>query len=312
MAADPSPDEVLSALQVTGFLLEQEVRRIVESAGFDAAISRAYQDPDEGKSREIDVLGWKPFFIHDRFDCVFGMRLIIECKNPKSPYVVVGHAATEYEKRQMRSGASFWTSGFNVGKMPHPQISGLEVEEHRPIWDLLGLSDAPGSPTSDSFVGNQLISLERKGSEWFAGNSHIFDGIVMPLTKAVNTFKRINSNRAREAFQDHEQSHNSVTLPILVTSNKIFEVNTDANDVAAAEVPWTNVMRQVHSKNMRANIKIEVVQSKYLGDFLEQRAIAFGDEVADRIRKCPEVLMARQLTDLPQTANLEHLNLGQC
>ncbi|MET3349569.1 UNVERIFIED_ORG: hypothetical protein ABID57_001241 [Arthrobacter sp. UYEF1] len=309
MAAGPSPEEVLSALKVTGFLLEQEVLRMVEDHGFYADISRAYDDPDEGKSREIDVFGWKPFYVHERRDCVFGIRLIIECKNPKSPYVVIGHTPNSGEKRGMGGGYSFWTPLVEIGTTPHPNVPARYSVHHLSPPDLLGFADLEGSPTNEHFVGNQLIAMERKGTEWFAGNSHIFDGIVMPMLKAMSHHQQVNRNVRSGPLQTGEQSHNSLTVPILVTSNQIFEVNTDNEPSEAVAVPWTNVTRQVKTKDVQRTIKIDVVQASHLSDFLEQRVLKFGDAAAQLIQLCPEILTVRKLDELPPGASTGHLHI---
>ncbi|WOH18277.1 hypothetical protein IRJ34_18265 [Paenarthrobacter sp. GOM3] len=306
-AHGPSPEQVLSALKVTGFLLEQEMFRVVENHGFYADISRAYDDPEEGKSREIDVFGWKPFFIHERRNCVFGIRLIIECKNPKSPYVVIGHTPNDNELGGMRGGYSFWASHIEVGRTPHPNGSAMQSVHHSSLMELLGLNNIAGNPTDEHFVGNQLIAMERKGSDWFAGNSHIFDGIVMPMVKAMSHYQQVNRGGRTGPLQGGEQSHNSLTMPILVTSNEIFEVNTDLDEIVAVSVPWTNVTRQIKTKNLQTTVKIQVVQAKHMSEFLEQRVLAFGNAVAERVLKCPEILMVRNLQDLPPGASREHL-----
>jgi hypothetical protein len=58
----PSPNEVLEAVRATGFLLEQEVAQRLDDYGFHSEVSRAYEDLDEGKSREVDVWGFKQMF----------------------------------------------------------------------------------------------------------------------------------------------------------------------------------------------------------------------------------------------------------
>src|SRR4051794_34728823 len=59
MAAEPSTDEIMAAIRDSGYLMEQEVATQLEGCGLHVRTNVAFEDPDEGKSREIDVAARK-------------------------------------------------------------------------------------------------------------------------------------------------------------------------------------------------------------------------------------------------------------
>lgn len=55
MSGTPSNEEIMDAIEQSGYLLEQHVATQLESLNFYVKTNIAFEDPDEGKSREIDV-----------------------------------------------------------------------------------------------------------------------------------------------------------------------------------------------------------------------------------------------------------------
>lgn len=51
----PSPKRMMEALRKSGYLFDHEVAIAVERMGFYVERSHAYVDPDEGKSRKVDI-----------------------------------------------------------------------------------------------------------------------------------------------------------------------------------------------------------------------------------------------------------------
>lgn len=305
----PSSEEVVAALRQTGFILEQDVRKVLEKRDIHCEVSRAYEDPDEGKSREIDVWGYKEFFRDESERIIFAIQLVVECKNPKSPYVIVGRSARDRDRVKVPYGAKFYCDeGIPVPLPPSPPSTESKWTRYRPIWHILDLSSAPGSPSADSFVGNQLVVMERK-KEWIADNDHMFNGIVMPMAKAVSALSK--RTIARGKFDPATNfSSNKITLPILVTSNDIFEVDTESDTLEAVKKPWSNVVRHIKTDKLDLHLRVDVVQAQYLDDFLSERVLAFGSEVAQRVRKCPEILTVTDLGDLPDDADIRHLSVA--
>src|SRR5712692_10210423 len=79
--------DIITALQASGYLLEQDVATVLESHDFLVQTSRAFLDPDEGKSREMDVWAYKQVFRDEGQRLSVSLELICECKNKGNPLV---------------------------------------------------------------------------------------------------------------------------------------------------------------------------------------------------------------------------------
>ncbi len=55
MADPPTDEQIVEALGRTGYLFEQEVATLFEDMGYNVATNTAFEDPEESKSRELDV-----------------------------------------------------------------------------------------------------------------------------------------------------------------------------------------------------------------------------------------------------------------
>jgi hypothetical protein len=91
VGAVPTPEEILEALSRTGFLLEQEVATELQNLGLHVNTGVAFEDPDEGKSREIDVLATSFHMNHKNMVGV-QYEIVCECKNTQWPFVLIGPA----------------------------------------------------------------------------------------------------------------------------------------------------------------------------------------------------------------------------
>ena len=85
----PSEDEILKAVENSGYLMEQEVATILEELNFNVKTNSPFEDEEEGKSREIDILAPKELYKDDENKLTIYCVLICECKNNKNPFVFI-------------------------------------------------------------------------------------------------------------------------------------------------------------------------------------------------------------------------------
>lgn len=88
-------DEMLEALQRSGYLLESEISKFLSQASFFVESNQVILDPITGKNREIDLIAeyydWdKPI---GKSKCCAKIRFIFEIKNNNTPFVLL----TEYQ-----------------------------------------------------------------------------------------------------------------------------------------------------------------------------------------------------------------------
>lgn len=79
MAAGPSNDEIMAAINESGYLMEQEVATQLEQRGLHVRTNVAFEDPDESKSREIDVVAVKRASFDEAAKLSAYVELLVEC-----------------------------------------------------------------------------------------------------------------------------------------------------------------------------------------------------------------------------------------
>ena len=65
----PRSNDIIDALKQSGYLMEQEVATQLETLSFHVWTNWAFEDSDEGKSREIDVRAIKRWLTTKRKSC---------------------------------------------------------------------------------------------------------------------------------------------------------------------------------------------------------------------------------------------------
>lgn len=100
MGQAPTVEEIISALKESGYLMEQEVASQLEALGFQVYTNTAYQDPEEGKSREIDVRAVKRIAYNEEKKIVVFAEMIVECKNNSNPFIFIERTKNSADQRK--------------------------------------------------------------------------------------------------------------------------------------------------------------------------------------------------------------------
>jgi hypothetical protein len=89
MSASPSEDEIMAPINASRYLMEQEVATLLEHRGLHVRTNVAFEDPEEGKSREIDVIAIQRVAIDEDAKLAAYVELLVECKNNTNPFVFI-------------------------------------------------------------------------------------------------------------------------------------------------------------------------------------------------------------------------------
>ena len=109
MGAEPSLDEIMAAIEESGYFMEQHVATQLERLGFQVTTNFAVEDPDEGKSREMDVRAVKRVAVAEQEKIAAFVELIVECKNTSNPFVFIARPKNERDLRAVLGNAYFLT-----------------------------------------------------------------------------------------------------------------------------------------------------------------------------------------------------------
>jgi hypothetical protein len=277
---------VISSLERTGYLLEQRVARKVRSAGFTAITGKAFKDPEEGKSREVDVFAVRKVWDSPSKDVLVSIQLVIECKRSDGPYVVIGRTPNAMDTHRQPHSHT----------MPISQVRWLEyigeqtARQHgMQTWKWLGFHELPGSPNHDVRKGVQLVRMNLKNKAWTAENSSVFE-LTVPLMKAVEAFRP-----PRDKNPEPRYAHLCLCFPIIVTSGELFYVNGESEAPAAEQVDWAPLERDIDMNSMAGLFNLDVVTYSALDRYLQERVLSFSGAVGEEVAKAPDRLKRREL-----------------
>jgi hypothetical protein len=259
----PSSAEIISALERTGFLLEQRAALELKDAGFVAVINDAFPDPDTGKSRELDLYGGMSYEVSDTGPST-SANVLIECKNTRDPYLVIG------------ANTDRWTM-LDESVIPSFDPLKFQFRDKFSIVNELDLERLPGDDRKESFVGFQLVQMNRNRSEWRADNSSVYDSIIYPLAKARQYHIDRNSTESdtKEGLKEWEFPFVTYYFPVLLTTAAIFTVTVSGEPApAVSEVGWTTLQRAFNSTEFKTLFRMDVVNFASFHDYLLNRVAA--------------------------------------
>ena len=274
MPEPPSKDEIVAALAASGFLMEQEVATQLEEVGFHASTGRAYTDPEEGKSRELDVFG----FLKTTYDQVrrraVHVQLLCECKNTLNPYVFLNRRKSEADLRRSPTEYLF--------PMEHIEVRRGEGRQYVPPFHELGLG-ASHYRFQQSLKAVQIVRLDHPKAIWTADNTSVFTSLVYPLAKALRAFQ--SNHRYVKPFTGNvmttqEWAVATLTFPMVIVRSPLWTVDVHHDPITPEQVPFVSLERDLKSKEVSGYFAIDFVQQASLTEFLTTNVKPFAAAVA--------------------------------
>lgn len=230
--------------------------------------------------------------------------VVVECKNWNAPVVVIGR-----DKSRAWRARSFGEAAFSGDPLADESLN--RKDDFFSSVVFLKLRTLPASVESSGFFGNQIVLLERKGADYAAGNSGIYESALLPIGKA--TFSE------QEALLDGPQStwanpgdttRPSVVLSflLLVTSQPVVEAEPDGRDVHMRQVPWSRVVRRFGGKGLiNDSLVIEVVQEGALADWVTTRYLPFCEQAVAQLNRSAAIYRRAAVGDHVSTVELTEI-----
>ncbi len=270
----PTPEQVLAALDASGHLLEQQVATELEGLGYHTQTNRAYTDSEEGKSRELDVYAYKSLMqVQDRRLRV-GMYLLIECKKTAAPFAFLTRPLPPLHRPPEEVVITLHSHEEQFER------DGQTLIHRIPTFNTLGLHKAYWG-TADPVKAVHISRLDRKGGNWQATNTGVYDSLTWPMAKALRAFKAPfrNPNRGFDARTDH--SLVLFFIPIVVVASKLYVVDGTSPSPQAHEVDHVRFQREIKAKGFGGDFALDFVQKDGLIRFVEETVVPFGARVVE-------------------------------
>lgn len=176
----PTSEEILAAISDSGYLMEQCVATRLESLGFHVTTNVAYEDPDEGKSRETDVRAIKRVGHNEAEKVASFVELLVECKSGTNPHVFVTRPKNQSDAISVPAQFRF---PFRYEMIKYLDTSRASVKNVAPFFHLGFDRIHYNHRLSTKAV--QFCRIDRKGGGWHANHGGLYDTIFYPMAKAV-------------------------------------------------------------------------------------------------------------------------------
>ena len=246
MNDSPSPEQIITALNQSGYLMEQRVATQLEALDLYVWTSWAFEDIDEGKSREIDLRAIKRVALNEEKKIGAFVEILCECKNNSNPLVFISRPKSDVDRVHPpeelvlpgMGGRAFFNLGFD--------------EVH---YDFASQKKAV-----------QFCRIDRKGKNWHANHGGLYDSIFYPMAKAV-------AGRKREILKTYHPSRVRylwLFVPIVVTSSDIFVVDSTAAEPILEVKNYVTFTRDIQSEKLKGTFALNFVRQSHLEQFFAE------------------------------------------
>lgn len=271
---NPTEEEILKALNDSGYLFEQEIGSIFERHSFHIQTNAAFKDEDEEKSREIDVAGYQRFYFNEEKKTSIGVRIICECKNSQTPFVFINRNKSAVDSYYCPPNFLFPQKNFMS-----PIESRPNSYTEKPAFLHFNLDEIfPYSKSDTKAV--QFCKMVRKGKEWEALHDGIYDSILIPIIKCLEYFKKKDSKMLVPEWKNYY-----IYFPIVVLNSKIYVVDSHIDATKVNEVSYISFTRDIDSKKIEGKYLVDFVTKEGLENYLQSHLKSFVDSCIMKIVK---------------------------
>ena len=286
-------EQIIQALSSSGYLMEQEVATELERLGFFVDTNVAFTDADEGKSREIDVIGYRRIATDLPPTAFAGVQVICECKNSKTPYFFVTRPKNSMDAQYTPAEFVFPMNAFEW-----MDIKDRKKERQytaNSAFHRLKLADFHHY-FSDTHKAVQFGVLSRKQNKLVAEHAHIFDGIFFPLIKAVEVQRQKAGEIAHELSEGNQPNvWIRLLVPLVVVSSDLYQIDSSVVPPLVSKQPYMTFIRDVQTASIKGRFMVIFVQQQSLELYLNEVLKPITDEISRLLKADWKVFLPKKL-----------------
>lgn len=256
----PSLDQIISALEKSGYLFENKIAMKVEASDYIVDSSWAFKDPDEETSREIDVRATRMFLNDDLAKIQIISEILIECKNSDSPLVFL---MTEKNSRERIHAAGseyifpIRPYRINLAGSSYIEVSGFKkfsLAEHHYYY-------------RQAKKATQFAKVIRKSSDWHANHDGVYDSLILPLAKAFESRrKEVTTSRYRSG----DWAQVRLFFNVVVLRDHLFSVDLNSEPLIPLATGRVSFLRHIRSGSLDGHYLIDFITEAYLPTYLAE------------------------------------------
>jgi hypothetical protein len=269
-------EQILKAVTESGFLMEQEVASTLENLKFHVSTNVAFEDSEEGKSRETDVFAFKRFYFNESSKIIIDIIFLCECKNNTNPFVFISRKKNATDRNFIPNGIVLAKDELHIPIESRPNTFSIQK-----AFKVLQLNDYHHYfKTEQKAV--QFCKIIRQGKDFKAQHDGIYDGIFIPLAKAFEA--------KRKEVQNNTYSHNVISLiyPMVILNSEIYDIDSDSPK--PEEKQYISFKREIKSKQLKGQFLIEFINKRAIEEFYQNEVLPFANRLLEIAENNPEKL----------------------
>lgn len=287
LGAGLSEEDLLQAVAASGYPLQTLVAAGLRRDSYGVQEEWSYIDKDSGQMRALDVLAFKSFSQPDagaprEGEIYSGLTLLIECKQSTMPYVF------------------FLSSSLPVVR-DFPLVTGLpklDLKRENRTWADVPIAYALGLDRwgliRNATYSTSFTKAHRKGKGLEFSGTDPFNGLVLPLSKALNYYAERNKVQ-RQPYN----CFGKLTVAIGVLDAPMVGVRVTEEETEAYHLPWVRVLKhETRGPEDRfgrdSMVAIDVIHKDFFGAYLKEHLLPFAEAFSILVQKNKKHLIAGQ------------------
>lgn len=281
MAGNPSIEEIIEAVASSGYLMEQHVASTLEGLGFHVTTNYAFEDPDQGKSREMDVRAIKRVAHNEDAKLSAFVELIVECKNSSNPFVFIARPKNATDQHSSPKEFTY----------PHRyemrQDLGGGRAKTRTIAPFFHLGfDQVYAEQLTAWKAVQFCRIDRKGGGWHANHGGLYDSIFYPMAKAVTA--RLAEIPRPSRHDEWRYFH--FLFPLVVTSGELMLIDSAEAPIIPRPIDSVGFTRELKSGKLSGKFALQFVRQEQLEPFMANTVGPVVELLADLVNDRSETV----------------------
>jgi hypothetical protein len=258
MGATPSDKEIMDAIEQSGYLMEQHIATRLEALGFHIRTNVPFEDQDEHKSREIDLVAIDRVAHNEKAKVSAFVELLVECKNNGNPFVFITRPKSARDKSE--SPQQFvYPRRYQSKKDPG---GGKGLPHRLDGFFHLGFDKLHYSYLRDE-KAVQFCRIDRKGGRWQANHDGLYDALFLPIAKAVTV-------RLAEVPKPNQSEWAYIWLlfPMVVVRGPLFVVDSGKPNPVPEAQDWVSFSRELKAGKLSGTYTLDFVREEALQKFV--------------------------------------------
>lgn len=292
MTGRPTIQQIKEALDRSGYLMEQRLCPLLERRGYYVTPNHEYEDPDSGKSREIDIHALDIVSLYRQtFDDMLSHVLLVACKNNHFPVIAFTH---DNVLRGMDVVMSITKAGYPLAVYRGEDSEDEDIEPFLRLGDYHHYYQAQRVASQYCRVMGRKSTGQGQPLQYAADHGDLYDdldSLIKAVEAEVAEYKEVATRQAEQMPPDTEEDDINLVViyPVLVLAGDLYECRQTRGDVRLRKANHLVLIRRVKSRAIKGEFFIDLVQESYFDRYL--RLIHRERErVAKRLRRYRRLL----------------------